>query len=269
MDMQLKWLGNAGFEIGMGKSILLVDPFLTRPKWWQVYCGRVHPHLEAIQAHIHRCDHILISHTHFDHFMDAPAIAQQTGAVVYGSTNTCELSRQMGIPATQRRLIHTDEGFRLDNLSVQTIPAAHPWIPGYGSGAIRERLRMPLHLQDYRMDTNLSFLIKGRGLSVLIWSSTHTQGAVPADVLICRAVSDRDWYRRLLETVRPQVVIPSHWDDFFTPLTEAVKPFFSPPRFAFVPIQRIHIKEFELKIKSIFPHCSVLIPERFNAYSIQ
>ena len=33
MNIQLRWLGNAGFEFQLGQTTLIVDPFLTRPRF--------------------------------------------------------------------------------------------------------------------------------------------------------------------------------------------------------------------------------------------
>ncbi|MDP2964728.1 MAG: hypothetical protein Q8N39_01670 [Pelolinea sp.] len=117
------------------------------------------------------------------------------------------------------------------------------------------------------MDTCLSFLITFKGLRILVWSSTHTDHAEAADVLICRAVSGQRWYTEIMKNVQPRLVIPSHWDDMFRPFSEPSRPFFSPPNLALPPIQRIDLGEFEGKIKKASPGCEVLLPERFKEYA--
>jgi L-ascorbate metabolism protein UlaG (beta-lactamase superfamily) len=263
MQISYRWLGNAGFEFKFGKTILLVDPFLTRPNQSHVYFGQVDPDSQAIQTQIKGCNHILVSHTHFDHFMDVPEIARKTGALMHGSLNTCELACVMGVPGQQIHEINAYDEFSIDGVQVKVIPAAHPWIPGYTRGRLKKDLKPPLKLRDYRMDTCLSFLIFFHGKRILVWSSTRTEEAMPADMLICRAVSSESWYERILERVQPNVVIPSHWDDMFRPLSEPAQPYFSPPRLTITPIQRIDIGEFVEKINKVKPKCEVRIPERF------
>jgi L-ascorbate metabolism protein UlaG (beta-lactamase superfamily) len=41
MTAQLRWLGNAGFEFQIDGTTLIIDPFLTRPKAYQLLFGRV------------------------------------------------------------------------------------------------------------------------------------------------------------------------------------------------------------------------------------
>jgi L-ascorbate metabolism protein UlaG (beta-lactamase superfamily) len=263
MGISYRWLGNAGFEFKSGKNTLLVDPFLTCPKPSQIYFGRVNQDQNAIKAYIGDCSHILVSHTHFDHFMDVPEIAKRTGAVLHGSLNTCELAFVMGVPEDQLNEINAGDEFLIGGARVKAIPAAHPWIPGYTRGRLKKGLKPPLRLSDYRMDSCLSFLISFQGRRILVWNSTHVEDAEPADILICRAISNQCWYARMMEIVRPELVIPSHWNDIFTQLSRPVQPFFSAPRLAIPPVQRIDLGEFVKKIIKAKRECQVLLPERF------
>jgi L-ascorbate metabolism protein UlaG (beta-lactamase superfamily) len=268
MQMILRWLGNAGFEFRLGKTTMLVDPFLTRPKQSRVYLGRVAVDSKSIDEHIKDCSHILVSHAHFDHFMDVPEIAICTDAIIHGAANTCELARRLNVPENRIHQISANDEFDFDGIKVKAIPAVHPWIPGFTSGKVKINLKQPLRLREYRMDTCLSFLISSQGRHILLWSSIETENAATADVLICRAVSNEQWYARIMEAVQPRLVIPSHWDDLFRPLSDPIRPFFSPPRLALPPLSRIDLGEFELKVKKAKPDCEVLVPERFKEYQI-
>ena len=96
--VQLKYLGTAGWEITDGRTVVLVDPYLSRLR-------RVTPNdtvdpadnrplfdnaaiaqsdTATIDAHIQRADFVLITHTHYDHALDAPYIASKTGATIIG-----------------------------------------------------------------------------------------------------------------------------------------------------------------------------------------
>lgn len=68
--MKFTFLGHACFQIDTGKEKLLFDPFLTGNGQAAVTADKV------------ECDYILISHAHADHFGDAAAIAERTGAKV-------------------------------------------------------------------------------------------------------------------------------------------------------------------------------------------
>ena len=70
MKMKLEYYGHAAFLIDTGKERLLFDPFLSGND------------VASIRAEDVRCDYILISHAHGDHFGDADEIAARTGATV-------------------------------------------------------------------------------------------------------------------------------------------------------------------------------------------
>ncbi len=268
----MRWMGNAGFEFLLGKDSILVDPFITRPKLWNVYFGRVEPDRQALRAHIRACDHILVTHTHFDHCMDVPEIARRTGAQVHGSCNTCRIMRLAGLPEKQIHEIKVGEEFQLAGITVGVLPAAHPWIPGYTFGDLKSDMQFPLRLRDYRMDACFSFLIQTPDNSILVWSSTHTANAPRADVLTCRAVSSRDWYQRLLDQVQPEVVLPQHWDDMFQPLSSLSgnpRPYFGTPRLGELPLKRIDLQVFESMINHARPDCRVILPRIFEMINLQ
>jgi hypothetical protein len=269
MKIQLRWLGNAGFEFQLGKTTLTVDPFLTRPHFYQTYFGRVAPDEAALQKHITRSDAILVTHAHFDHCMDAPAVAIRTGASVHGSANTCRLMRAAGLPAEQTHVVAADDHFSINDVRVNVLPAAHPWIPGYTFGQLRGKLEFPLRLRDYRMDACFSFLLEFEGTRILVWSSTRPDGAPRADLLTCRAVSSQIWYDKLLGQVQPSLVLPQHWEDTYQPLSHDPQPFFSAPRLGVPPIGRIDLADFSARVRRAAPDCDILVPDIFKTYSCE
>src|SRR5436190_7473841 len=75
--LQLRWLGTAGFRFDYEGHTLLVDPYVTRVPFGRFVRRSVSPpDPAAIARHAERADAILIGHTHFDHALDAPAIAR-------------------------------------------------------------------------------------------------------------------------------------------------------------------------------------------------
>src|SRR6266545_5019729 len=108
----LTYLGTAGWEITDGKTVVLVDPFLTRPRTVipndDTLPTDTRPLLTqddiaqsdtaVIDAHVHRADFILVTHTHSDHVLDLPYIALKTGATVIGTQSTYNYARASGVP---------------------------------------------------------------------------------------------------------------------------------------------------------------------------
>ena len=70
MSLKITWLGHGGWSIKTAEHTILLDPFLTD-------CPTATESADSIAA-----DFILVSHGHFDHIADVPAIAKRTGAQV-------------------------------------------------------------------------------------------------------------------------------------------------------------------------------------------
>jgi hypothetical protein len=86
------WLTNATFAAAVKGHVLLLDTFVTR---LEVKPGRT-PFVIQDLVDLDP-DFIFIGHGHFDHADNAAYIAQQTGAVIFASPETCD---NMAIDAT-------------------------------------------------------------------------------------------------------------------------------------------------------------------------
>lgn len=264
----LRWLGVAGIEICYGDEILLVDPFLTRPPFWRLFAGRVQPNRALIATTLPQADLILVSHAHYDHLMDVPQVARQSGALVHGSANTCALLQVCGVPNEQIRQVHSGERIMVGSFKVEFIPAQHIRIPGYSDGKLRPGLRPPLRLRDYVMDESFSFLIQLPRLRLLCWNHAYQENAPQADVLFAMPSSDPARCEALLRSTQAQLVVPVHWDNFFRPLGPHLKPFFEPPGYARSRIRRVNLQRFKQLILQAAPQTQVLLPEPLIRYPL-
>ena len=70
--MEITWWGTAGFQVKTDGHIFLIDPYLSRN-------AAARPEQAFVPSAISRADQIFVSHGHFDHIFDIPAIAAQTG----------------------------------------------------------------------------------------------------------------------------------------------------------------------------------------------
>ncbi|HEX9147106.1 MAG TPA: MBL fold metallo-hydrolase [Candidatus Binatia bacterium] len=119
----LKWLGNAGWEIQIGQTIILVDPFLTR--------GEANPNAEwktdeaAVLRVIKRADFIFAGHSHADHIADVPFIAKKFGSKVIGSRTTTNIALTGGVDKSQLVTISGGENLDFKDFSVQVIESVH------------------------------------------------------------------------------------------------------------------------------------------------
>lgn len=268
--VEFRWLGVAGIELRANGQTLLIDPFLTRFPLWRMGFGRVRPDRKRIAEQIPHCDFVLVTHAHWDHLMDVPEVVRNTGATALGSPHTCRLLVASGVEAGQIQEIGVGNELTLGNFQVEVLPAEHITILGLPvlSGPLPTHLQPPLRTRDYRMDHCFSFLIRVAGQRLLNWCSAYPGPAALADVLFARPYRTRPFFEALLRDVQPRLVIPTHWDDFFRPLSKSVRPMFKPPCWSWPPLQRVNLMRFKQMVERIAPEAWVFIPERFQTYDL-
>ena len=264
----MRWLGVAGIELKANGQILVIDPFVTRPPLRHIWLGRVRIDAELAAKTVPQADFVLVTHAHWDHVMDVPAIIEKSGATTYGSLNTCQLLSLLGVTEEYIREIKVGDQLTLGTFRVQVFSAEHGLVLGhpFATGSIVPNLQPPLRLRDYRMDACFSFLIEVDGLRFLDWSSERIDAAPPSDMLFVKPLREQSYYEALLELVHPRVIIPIHWDNFMRPLSQPLRPTLKPPRLAFPPIERVNLEQFSQMIKRINPESKVFLPEIFHLY---
>lgn len=119
----LKWLGNAGWEIRAGATVILIDPFLTRKE--------ANPGVEwktdenAVLKVVSKADYIFAGHSHADHIGDLPFIAKRFGSKVIGSRTTTNIASTAGVDKSQLVTISGGEKLDFKDFSVQVIESEH------------------------------------------------------------------------------------------------------------------------------------------------
>ncbi len=267
---EMRWLGVAGIELRANGQILVIDPFVTRPPMRRMWWGHVRSEAKLTAKTVPRADFVLVTHAHWDHVMDVPAVIEQTGATTYGSRNTCRLLSLLGVEKELIREITVGVQLTPGRFQVEVLQAVHGLVLGrpFATGSIAPNLQPPLRMRDYRMDSCFSFLIEVDGLRLLDWSSERVDAAPRADVLFVKPLRELAYYETLLGFVRPRVIIPIHWDDFMRPLSQPIRPMLKPPRLAFPPFVRVDLNAFSMMIKRIVLRIKVFLPEIFNLYEL-
>ena len=232
--LAIRWLGTAAHVVSSPTTTLLLDPFLTRPSLGEVW-RPLRSDVAALDRWLpDRIDGVLCGHSHFDHLMDAPAIALRSGAVLAGSRTTCAFGRAHGLPA--ERMIEvpaTGRSFSIGDLDVRYVPSLHGRIllgrvpfPGEVDGPPPT---LPARAWHYRMGGAFGVLITWRGLTVYHNGSADLVDAqlegTRADVLLVGLAGRQatpDYLGRLTGLLDPELVVPTHHDAFFAPLERGV-----------------------------------------------
>ena len=288
----LTYLGTAGWEITDGKTVVLIDPFLTRPRTvipnddtlptdtrpLLTKDDIAQPDTAVIDAHIHRADFILVTHTHSDHVLDLPYIAVKTGATVMGTESTYNYARASGVPADKLMVVRGGEDYELGGLSVKVVPSLHgvlrraPFLRRDPNAPLPPAVfpadaRAPFRLRDLRIEGGtLAYLIRMNGRQILAFGSMNyiereIEGLRP-DVVLVGAMPERreiyDYTGRLLRALRyPHTVMPTHWDRFNVPYEVSQAPALD------------RLQSFVSEVKTASPKSVVIVPKYFEPIAIR
>jgi L-ascorbate metabolism protein UlaG (beta-lactamase superfamily) len=273
-DIGFRWLGVCGIELAFGKTRILIDPYFTRVKAHFLWFGRPVSNAKVIRKYITGADHILITHSHFDHLLDVAEIINQTGAIAHGSPNTVELLRRCGVPKEQVKLIELNEKHHFGPFEIEALEAGLHSPPGYGPGKLPRKYRLPLKASDYVMDTVMAFKIQIAGLRMLFEHCLRPEEALPVDILFLEPYagimrSSHTQYSRIIRDFRPSVVVPVHADDMMMSLDQPLVGQILPQRKAFFPLGRFNFHKFKQTIETIRPQTRVFLPNRLEVYGLK
>lgn len=224
--MQLRWLGTAGFELISDTVSILVDPYLTRNP-------RAVPAQKLAPADLSHARAILLTHGHFDHTCDVPAIAEASGAPVYASPRVCRSLVDRGVPESRLRPCREGEAGEAGPFRFAAVPARHVTFDArlVLSTAPRclPRLAELARLGSWRYPCGkvLGWYIEAEERKLFHMGSACLPHDLDAEVEIflvpvqgrsdiCSVAAD------LVRRVKPSVVVPHHHDDFYPPLSRCI-----------------------------------------------
>ncbi len=230
--LEVEWLGVSGYRISAEGRTLFVDPYLSRVPFSELLRRRAAlPDPAALDRFVHAPGEVvgvLVGHTHFDHAVDAPAIARRFGCKAYGSDSLLTLMGLHGL-AEQTVEVEPYRSYELGPFEVSFTPSVHSKLllglaVPYDGDLTCEHLDA-LSPAAYRCGQVWGITIKVAGVSFyhqgsanLIDDAVREQGI---DVFLAgvagRNFTD-DYWQRIIPRLDPKVVVPTHYDNFFRPL---------------------------------------------------
>ncbi len=243
-EVELRWLGVAGFTLRAGETVIAHDPYLSRPGTLAMLFRSVQPDDAVIDRmlgpqspapELARASLLLVGHSHFDHLGDVPVIAQRTGARVAGSATTANIAQGYGLAAERTLVANPGAVLEEGAFEVRVFESRHAKVllgrvPF--EGEVTEPPEAPLHAFSFVLGDARGYLVTERatGLRIAILSSAgrHLPAleeigrlAAPVDLLLPASQGgDADYARDLVRTLRPRLVVPHHFDDFSLPLDD-------------------------------------------------
>lgn len=230
--LEVEWLGVSGYRISAEGKTLFVDPYLSRIPFADLLRRRSALPDPAMLDRFVRAPGevvgVLVGHTHFDHAVDAPAIARRFGCKAYGSDSLVTL---MGLHGLAERTVEVEphRTYELGPFEVSFTPSVHSKLllglaVPYDGDLTCEHLD-GLTPSAYRCGQVWGISIRVAGVSFyhqgsanLIDEAVRERGV---DVFLAGVAGrnfTEDYWRRIIPRLDPKVVVPTHYDNFFRPL---------------------------------------------------
>lgn len=241
--MKVTYFGTTTLLFDDGKDQIFFDAHMTRPSLFKYIFGSAPTDRAVVDRQLSLCHvdclrAVFVSHSHHDHVMDAPYIASKTGAMIYGSSSALNVARGGDIPEEKLVQFEPNQTYEVGSYRITVIPSVHskPTILNNDLGqTIDEPLRQPARLRSYKEGGSYDFYVEAEGKKIMIRPSFNyiagQMDGYQADVLFLGVAglqkADAEMEQRFFEEtvgkLRPQLVIPVHWDNFFSPLTKPVR----------------------------------------------
>jgi len=230
--IELVWLGVSGYRLTYEGVSLFIDPYVSRvPLRAFLLRRRTLPDERMIERYAHApgpVAGVLVGHTHFDHAVDAPAIARRFGARAYGSPSLAHLMRLHGLGDLAVE-VEPHRPYELGPFVVRFVPSRHSKLL-FGRKVPMDGPLTCEHLHGLAPSAYKCGAVYGVRIDVG-GASLYHQGSAdlndgelrdgPVDVFLAgvagRGVTPRYW-ERILPRLDPQTVVPTHYDNFFSPL---------------------------------------------------
>jgi len=272
--VSFRWWGTSGWRIDIGDRTVLVDPYLSRYDTGLFRDGfRQNTPLlvnaDVIDPLVDRAENILVTHTHWDHFNDVPYLAGRTGARVFGTLTAYHLGLAYGLPAGQLAPVKGGEVLDFGTYTVEVVGSLHSRNPSWSMAFPGVRLSQPPRpatIADLPEGDTLAYQIRVAGgpavffMGASDFAERNLAGLTPDVAMVASAAttSTADYVPRLMAALDyPKVVVPVHWDNFETPLT-------NPP--VVERSDRERLDDLIAAVRRVSPRSRVLVPEYHTAY---
>ena len=207
---------------------------------------------------------ILIGHTHSDHVLDLPGFIKKTGVMSYGTQSLFNLLSAYNLE--QKAIVVKGGGtYDVGPFSVCPIDSIHGKAL-FGKipfpGKIEKGLKPPLRVNKYRHGGPLAWKIEVGGRVYLHLGSAdfieENLKDQKIDVLfVCSAGRQytENFTPRLMSLIKPDVIIPFHFDDFSVPIKKGDK---------FPHVPGVNLAGFVDDLKSSAPWAEIVVPTPFT-----
>ena len=265
--LELVWLGVSGYRVTYEGVSLFIDPYVSRVPLRSFLLRRnTLPDpamIERFATAPGDVAGVLVGHTHFDHAVDAPALALRYRTKAYGSSSLAHLMALHGLGDSAVEVI-THQPYELGPFVVRFVPSRHSKLL-FGRKVPMDGELTCEHLTGlaptaYRCGAVYGIRIDVAGVSLYHQGSADLNDGElrdgPVDVLLAgvagRSVTPHYW-ERILPKLDPRIVVPTHYDNFFSPLGR-------PQDY----IRRVQLAEVPREVQQVAPDARVAALSRID-----
>jgi L-ascorbate metabolism protein UlaG (beta-lactamase superfamily) len=230
--LEIAWLGVSGYRLTYEGVSVFIDPYVSRVPLRSLLLRRpAMPDAALVDRYASApgpVAGVLVGHTHFDHAVDAPALARRYRTKAYGSASLGHLMRLHGL-GDQAVEVAPHRAYELGPFVVRFTPSRHSKLL-FGRKVPMDGELTCEHLDGlapgaYKCGAVYGIRIEVGGISLYHQGSANVDDRElrdePVDVFLAgvagRQVTPRYW-ERILPRLDPRIVVPTHYDDFFAPL---------------------------------------------------
>jgi L-ascorbate metabolism protein UlaG (beta-lactamase superfamily) len=262
----LKWLGNAGWEIRLGKSAILIDPFLTRKD--RSMDAEWKTDEQAVLKVVKGADYIFAGHSHHDHIGDVPFIAKRFGSKIIGSQTTASIAVTAGVDPAQVTTIKGGEKLDFNQFSVEIVESRHAILQRSGRRQTSRREKIlkpwpgPIMGRDFVEGGVYLYSFTFGGHRVLHQSTANfveekLAGLRPDVALLAEGEKGYN-LENALKILKPKVVIIQHFDQWRTPFSEGIPE-----------ANKKRAQRFEREVRAVDRGIQTIIPDFFMPYTLE
>jgi L-ascorbate metabolism protein UlaG (beta-lactamase superfamily) len=244
-SIKVNFFGTTSMLISDGTTNLMIDGFVTRPSKFNILFGKIKTDRLLVKQtlnklRVNKIEAILVFHSHYDHVMDSPEFAKQTGAVVLGSESTALVCRGENLPSEQIRVVTPQKPYNFGDFKVTFVLSKHiklPWLVEKAglAGTITEEVIQPASFLDYKEGGTYAIIIEHPKGSLMLHSGDFKEGELKGyntDTVFfstpyletMKTDSRNKLFKEVFEQTNSKRIIPVHWDDIMQPITKPLQP---------------------------------------------
>lgn len=222
----------------------MIDDFFSRPSIGQVRFTKIQSQPEILkqviaQYQLQRTQAILVTHSHYDHALDIAELGRQLSHTkIIGSSSTLNIARGGKVAEQQLIQVQPLHALSFGEFKITAIASQHtpPTAVNNDLGEeITQPLQLPARFSAFKEGRSFDYLIEHQGHKILVKAST---GAIPdqlknlkVDILFLGIAQlsrqseqfQQNYLDQTLITLKPKVVMPIHWNNFFKPIDQPLE----------------------------------------------